>query len=252
MKRVITLGLCLAALSAMAAVATTAAASAAEPAFFECAKLKGGKYKGGCKEESTKGTAELVEGVGKGKTFKGKGTEFRKYVPAINDKGPFCTGTSKVVGKQVTPTVQKGVVLTFSECEAGGKRCKSAGQKTGTVATEPLEGALGYVNAAEHRVGLDLAGEGGPVMMSWSCEGLEYEVTGSLIGEISPVGVVTNTYTVTFALQSEVYPEEFQAIKSFEGGPEDVPIFHINGSGPFKGAFRGSYTYKGEKLELKG
>jgi hypothetical protein len=244
------LGACLAVL--LVAVTGAPAASAAEPAFFECAKAVGGKFKGACKVEGAKGNHELVEGVGKGKPFKGKGTEFRKYAPAVGDRGPFCTGASKVVGKQVTPTVQKGVVLTFSNCEAGGKRCTSAGQKTGIVATEPLEGTLGYVDAAEHRVGLDLAGEGGPVLMSWSCTGLEYEVTGSLIGEISPVNAFTNAYTVTFALQSEVFPEEFQAIKSFEGGPEDVPAFRLNGSGPFTGAFRGSYTYKGEKLELKG
>ena len=249
MRRVM-LGACLVGLLAVATGAS--AASAAEPAFFECAKAVGGKFKGACKVEGAKGNHELVEGVGKGKAFKGKGTEFRKYVPAIGDRGPFCKGISKVVGKQTTPTVQKGVVLTFSECEAGGKRCTTAGQKTGVVVTEPLEGTLGYVNAAEHRVGLDLAGEGGPVMMIWSCTGLEYEVTGSLIGEISPVNVFTNAYTVTFALQSEVEFEEFQAIKSFEGGPEDVPMFRINGSGPFEGAIRGSYTYRGEKLELKG
>ncbi len=245
------LGICVGSL--LVAATGVSAASAAEPAFFECAKLKGGKFKGGaCAEESAQGNHELVEGAGKGKAFKGKGTEFRKYAPAIGDRGPFCKGASKVVGKQVTPTVQKGVILTFSECEAGGKICTTAGQKTGTVATEPLEGTLGYVNAAEHRIGLDLTGEGGPVMMTWSCTGLEYEVTGSLIGEISPVGAYTNAYTVTFALQSEVYPEEFQAIKSFEGGPEDVPLLRVNGSGPFKGAFRGSYTYKGDKLVLKG
>lgn len=244
------LGACLGAL--LVAATGVSVASAAGPAFFECAKAAGGKFKGPCKVEGAKGNHELVEGVGKGKAFKGKGTEFRKYAPAVGDRGPFCTGTSKVVGKQVTPTVQKGIVLTFSNCEAGGKRCTSAGQKTGIVATEPLEGTLGYVNAAEHRVGLDLTGETGPVMMIWSCTGLEYEVTGSLIGEVSPVNVYTNAYTVTFALQSEVFPEEFQAIKSFEGGLEDVPAFRLNGSGPFKGAFRGSYTYKGEKLELKG
>jgi hypothetical protein len=244
------LGICLGGL--LTAAVGASAARAAEPAFFECVKAIGGKFKGPCKVEGARGNRELIEGVGKGKVFKGKGSEFRKYVPAIGDRGPFCTGPSKVVGKQATPTVQKGVVLTFTRCEAGGKRCKSAGQKTGTVVTESLEGTLGYVDAAEHRVGLDLAGEGGPVLVSWNCEGLEYEVTGSLIGEVAPVGVLANTYTVTFALQSEVFPEELQAIKSFEGGPEDVPTFRINGSGPFSGAFRGSYTYKGERLELKG
>jgi hypothetical protein len=249
MKRVM-LGVCLVAL--FAATAAVSTASAAEPAFFECVKLKGGKFKGGCKEESAKGSAELVEGVGKGKLLKGKGGEFRKYVPAVGDRGPFCTGPTKTVGNLATPTTQKGVVLMFSVCEAGGKRCTTPGQKTGNVATNALEGTLGYVNAAEHRVGIDFKGESGPDLATWSCEGLEYEVSGSLIGEITPVNTLTTAYTVTFALQSEVFGEEFQAIKSFEGGVEDVPLFRLNGSGPFKGAIRGSYTYKGSKLELKG
>jgi hypothetical protein len=249
MKRVM-LGVCLVAL--LAATAAVSTASAAEPAFFECAKLKGGKFKGGCKEESAKGNTELVEGVGTGKPLKGKGGEFRHYIPAIGDRGRFCTATKKVVGSLATPTTQKGVVLTWTGCEWTGKKCESAGQPHGTVVTNALEGTLGYVNAAEHRVGIDFTGEGGPDLASWDCEGLEFEVGGSLIGEITPANTLTSTYTVTFALQSEVFGEETQLIKNFEGGPEDVPIFHVNGSGPFKGAFRGSYTYKGSKLELKG
>ena len=106
-------------------------------------------------------------------------------------EGPFCTARPPSQGgwqDRRRRRSQKGVVLTFSNCEAGGKRCTTAGQKkTGTVATEALEGTLGYVNAAEHRVGLDLAGESGPVLVKWNCEGLEYEVTGSLIGEFAPV-----------------------------------------------------------------
>jgi hypothetical protein len=251
MRRVTTLGLCVLAAAAVGA-GDAAAAGAAEPAFYECVKLKGGKFKGGCKEESAKGNAELVEGIGKVKPFKGKGGEFRKYAPAIGDRGPFCTGATKVVGNLTTPTTQKGVVLTWRGCAAGGKRCNSVGEPHGTVATNALEGTLGYVNAAEHRVGIDFKGESGPDLVSWSCEGLEYEVGGSLIGEATSVNTLTTAYTVTFALQSEVALEESQAIESFEGGPEDVPSFLVNGSGPFTGAFRGSYTYKGSKLELKG
>ncbi len=249
MKRVM-LGVCLVAL--LAVTAGVSAASAAEPAFFECAKVKGGRFKGPCQVEGPKGNHELQEGIGKGKPIKGKGGELRKYIPAVGDRGPFCTAT-KVVGTQATPTVQKGVVLTFTGCtRPPAQKCTSAGQSPGTIVTKPLEGTLGYVSASEHRVGLDLQGEGGAEMMSWNCGGLELQVSGSLIGEIAPVGTLTNTYSVTFALQSEEPGEESQAIKSFEGGLEDVPSFLINGSGPHPGAFRGAYTYKGEKLLLKG
>jgi hypothetical protein len=244
MKRVM-LGALVATLATGAVAAT--GASASEPAFFECATVMGGKYKGPCKVEGPKGNRELVEGVGNGKAFKGVGSELKHEIPAVGDRGHFCS-SSKVTGKLVTPTTEHAIVISFKGCVGDGKNCTTPGQKAGIVVSHPMVGTLGYVNASEHRVGLDLTPELGSELMTWNCEGLLYQVSGSLIGEITPVDVLTKTYTVTYTLDAE----EFQGIKSFEGEAEDVPSYLINGSGPFKGSFSGSFTYQGERLELKG
>jgi hypothetical protein len=245
MKRVM-LGVCLVAL--LTATTAVSAASAAEPAFFECAKLKGGKYKGGCKEESAKGAAELVEGIGKGKPIKWKSSTFSPFAPAINGGKLKCTKV-KMTGALTGTTSFNGLHLVESNCFGGtSKFCTSAGQPPHTVVSGPLEGTLGYINAAEHRVGLELQGEGGADLFDYNCEGLEEDVGGSVIGEITPVNAFTNAYSISFARDGE----GFQSIKKFEGAPEAVPHLTLNGSGPFPASLEATVTYKGEKLELKG
>jgi hypothetical protein len=256
MQRVMRLGLCVLAAAAVG-VGDAAAAGAAEPAFYECVKLKGGKFKGGCKEESAKGSAELREGIGKGKAIKGKGTTLSPFVPHFAGGEITCKKT-KLVATPATATKLEGFQITETGCVGGAglKRCTSAGQKPGTIVSERLSGTFGYIDAAEHRVGLDLKGEPaseiefpeGPVIESFDCEGLTYEINGSAIAEVTPLNTLTNEYTLTFARDGE----GFQRVKSLEGRPEDVPLVALNGSGPFPGALAGTLIYKGEKLELKG
>jgi hypothetical protein len=245
MKRVM-LGICLAAL--LTAMAGVSAASAAEPAFFECAKVKGGKFKGPCQVEGPKGNHELQEGIGKGKTIKWKSSTFSPFAPAINGGKLECTKV-KMTGTLTGTTTFKGLHIVESNCFGGtSKFCTSAGQPPHTVVSGALEGTLGYINAAEHRVGLDLQGEGGADLFDYNCEGLEEDVGGSVIGEITPVNTLTNAYSISFTRDGE----GFQSIKKFEGGPEDVPLMTLNGSGPFPSSLEATVTYKGEKLELKG
>ena len=245
MKRVM-LGVCLAAL--LTVMVGVVAASAAEPAFFECAKVMGGKFKGPCQVEGPKGNHELQEGTGKGKPVKGKGTTLSPFAPAINGGKLECTKTT-LTGSLANATTFKGLRIVEKGCFGGTSRfCTSAGQPPHTVVSNLLEGTLGYINAAEHRVGLDLRGEGGADLFNYNCEGLTEDVGGSAIGEITPVNALTNAYTVTFTRDGE----GFQSIKSFEGGPEDVPLMKLNGSGPFAASLEGTLNLKMEKLELKG
>jgi hypothetical protein len=245
MKRVM-LGVCLVAL--LTATAGVAAASAAEPAFFECAKLKGGKFKGLCQVEGAKGNHELQEGIGKGKPVKGKGTTLSPFAPAVNGGKLECMKTT-LTGSLANATTFKGLQIVEKGCFGGtSKFCTSAGQAPHTVVSNLLEGTLGYIDAAEHRVGLDLKGEGGADLFDYNCEGLTEDVGGSAIGEITPVSTLTNAYTVTFTRDGE----GFQSVKSFEGGPEDVPLIELNGTGPFPSSIEGSLSLTMEKLELKG
>jgi hypothetical protein len=246
MRRFLLLGLSCAALCGLGVAATTASAL---PAFFQCVKVKGGKFQAGCKAEGGKGGFELREGIAKGKVFKGTGTTLDPFAPVAKGGEMKCEKT-KLVGALSTATRMTGLQVTQTGCigGVGEKSCTSGNHKRGTIVSSLLEGTLGYVNAAEHSVGLDLKAEGGGNLWSADCEGLTQEISGSLIGAITPLNTFTKTYTITFTRDSE----KFQSIKKFEGEPEDVPIMVLNGSGPWKSSIAGSLTYKGELMELKG
>ncbi|HUA75427.1 MAG TPA: hypothetical protein VL988_11765 [Solirubrobacteraceae bacterium] len=247
MKRVM-LGICLVSLLVVATGAS--AASAAEPAFFECAKLAGGKFKGGtCAEESAKGNHELVEGIG-AKPLAVKSTLVDTLIPQFGPgAGKIECKKASAKGTLASPTRITKLVITQKECFSTiSKFCTSAGQPKHTVATNSLEGTLGYIDAAEHRLGIDIKGEGGADIMDFNCEGLEEVIAGSAIGEVSPVGKSSSAFTAVFTRDAE----GFQSISSFEGEPEDVPLGSLNGSGPYPASLSGTITFKPGKLFLKG
>jgi hypothetical protein len=246
MKRIKIMGLCLVAVFAMTAAAA-ASASAAEPAFYECKKVVGGKYEKGCKKLGVGKTAayEIVEGVGKGKAFKGTGKAATLHTPAVGGEVK-CTGF-KDEGKVATPTTETGVISTFTGCTSLGKKCLSPGQKAGTIKTNKLKGELGYISAAEHKAGVDLAAETGTVLAEFKCEGLEIVVTGSVVGEVTP----TNTFSKTTTTSFKVNGSGYQEYKALEGHAEDVLESEINGSGPFESGQEAAAVNKGEELDLK-
>ncbi len=244
MKSMRILGLALAAVFALFAIAAVSA-SAAEPAFYECAKVTGGKYSKGCKAEGGKGGYELREGIGAKHAFKGKGGKATLHTPAVGGEVTCASFADK--GELTSPTTEGKVVSTFSKCTSLGKSCHSPGAKPGTIVTNPLKGSLGYINKAKDEVGVDLSAETGTVLAEFECEGLSIVTTGSVIGHQTPVNVFTKTMKSTFVVNSE----GFQDVKSFEGGPTDVLESTINGSGPFESGQQAEASNKGENLEIK-
>jgi hypothetical protein len=244
------MGLCLVAVFAFAAVAA-ASASAAEPAFYECKKVTAGTGEFSDKKCSTKGTGKtakyvLVEGVGKGKAFKGKGAKATLHTPAV--KGEVsCTGF-KDEGFINSPTTENKVFSTFTGCTSLGKKCASPGQKAGTIKTNALSGSIGYISKSPLRVGAELHAEGATPLAEFNCEGLEIVTTGAVIGEqTGDINTFNKTSTDTF----EVNGEGFQEVKSFEGGPTKELLSKINGSGPFPSGQQAKAVNKGEELEIK-
>jgi hypothetical protein len=247
MKSMRILGLALVAVFALVAI-SAASASAAEPAFYECAKVaKGetGPYEKGCAKEGGKGGYVLREGIGKKHTFKGKGGKATLHTPAVG--GEVTCAKFADSGELTSPTTEGKVVSVFSKCTSLGKVCASPGAKKGTIETKDLSGSLGYLNKAKHEVGVDLKAESGSVLAEFECEGLTVVVTGSVIGQITPVNTFTKTSTTTF----EVNAEKFQKYKKFESGPENVLESEIDGTGPYESGQEPSATNKGEDLEIK-
>ncbi len=249
MKRMRIMGLCLVAVFALAAVAVSSASAA--PTYYECAKVKGGKYEDkACSKlaGSEKGEKyELQPGRGKNKAFKGKGKAATLYTPAVG--GEVKCGTSKDEGFiNASFTGQEKVKVVFGKCTSLGKNCSSPGAKKGEIKTNPLSGTLGYISKTGPKVGVSLTGEGGKPSAEFNCEGLEIVTTGSVIGEITgDVNKFNKESTDTFVVNGS----GVQIPTKFEGGPTEVLESTINGSGPFESGEETTVVNKGETLEIK-
>jgi hypothetical protein len=253
MKRIKIMGLCLVAVFVMSAMAS-AAASAAEPAWFECKLVAGGKFEKGCKKEGVgkKAGYGFVEGVGKAKPFKGAGGKATLHTHAVN--GEVTCTAFKDSGTVDTPKHEKNVLSIFTGCVSVGKKCSSPLAKIGEIKTFKLEGGIGYISAAEHRAGTDLKAEGGGLLAEFACtnkakgeKALEIKVKGSVIGEITPVNTLSKVSNTVFVVDAE----QEQKYKNLEGQPEDILLSEIVGIGTFKSGQEAAAKNTGEELELK-
>lgn len=255
MKRMSMMGLVLAAMFAMSTMAA-ASASAAYPEFWYCKKVTvkfSGIYNKGCviegkhNNELKENEYEKAPGIGKAatKTFKGKGGAATLHTPAVGGEVK-CKGF-KDEGKLTSQSTENAVVSIFTGCVSLGKKCTTVGQSAGIIKTKALHGGIGYINAAEHRVGVDLSAEVGTELASFNCEGLEIVVTGSVVGELTPLFTMSTSSVTTFTVNGS----GFQTYKALEGQPEDVLESLINGAGPFESGQQATATNKGELLELR-
>jgi hypothetical protein len=249
MKRIRILGLCLVAAFALTIVAASTA-SAAEPALFACVKQAGGKFSDkACTKAGEGKTAkfELVEGVGKKATFKGKGGAATLHTPAVG--GEVKCGGFKDSGTNSSATTESKVVSIFTKCTSLGKNCVSPGAKKGEIKTNNLKGVLGYINKGSKKVGVALSAESGSILAEFNCEGLEIVTTGSVIGEVTPVNSFSKSQTDTFSVNGE----GLQSVTAFEGEAAGSHKLEskINGSGPFPSGQQATAVNKGENLEIK-
>jgi hypothetical protein len=193
MTRIRIIGLALVAVFAFAAVAT-ATASAVEPEWVYT-----GTEKGFTGKQAGSGTLETKSGL--------KVT---------------CTGgsSSGAIGNTGTKTVTEATIK-FTGCEHEAKKCQT-GAVEGEIETKKVSGELGYVSKATtpHEVGILLKPKEGTVFVVFKCGIFEKEeVTGSIIGKITPVGKKVKT-TEHFTL-SYTQTKGVQAVKKFEGIVEE-------------------------------
>ncbi len=271
MRRLTLIGVCLALLGAFAAV-SVANAAAAEPAVYECAKAaKEGKvYKGHYSSKKCEASGYHAEGgqkyelqewsltakKGKAKAFKGKGKGANLEVEGIG--GITCTSSSDT-GKFNSSTSADQIVVTFKGCEFVGKKCES-GTSAGEIVTKNLVGTVGYLagkGTPTPKAGADITPESGEELATFVCGPDVFAVTGSVIGEISPVNHFTKEATFTFKQTSKVGVQEWP---KFEEGPEQFLVTHLcdeAGCNPLAvhselpSAEETVVTNKGEELELK-
>lgn len=281
MKSMRILGVALAAVFALAAI--TATAASAKPTWKACektAKNEEKKYTGQytdklCSVSATEAEIaegkhnkyELVEGIGKGKGFKGKGEEavLHNVIPGKGDITVVCK-SFKDSGNVVAPSGVVNVKSEFKGCKSLGSPCKS-GTKKETITTETLAGELGYLNKAHTAAGESLTNQAEPgvgYLAQFECEGLaKVRVHGAVIGSLSPFGAVSKTSTTQFAVAEYGIgqPESLSNPPAFEEGEEPVGVLLTELNGPETGntwqpegglvsGQEGTANNKGEALEV--
>lgn len=237
---------------ALMAVYALPTSASALPAYFECKNVgaRAGSYTDTKCENQTgpdTGKFEAVEGIGKGRPFKGKAGGSSFHMPTVG--GEILCKSGKEAGDVTSPTSVGAVTLVLKGCETLRKQCASPGATRGTIQSSPLVGALGYISRSPLEVGVDLSGEAAEPWATVNCEGLILSVEGSLIASLAgDVNVFAKDTESTVAVTAE----GFQSVRSFEGGPTDVLAATVNGSGPFESGVQASFSLKGENLEILG
>jgi hypothetical protein len=118
-------------------------------------------------------------------------------------------------------TDASGIVtrITFTSCTSGTFKCQSAGQPPGVIVSSMLGGELGYLNAVEGTVGVDLApiNASEPDFADFECPGVRERLTGSVVGRVTTIGKMSSAIQIQFAAKNGV-----QAQQSLEGHSSDV------------------------------
>jgi hypothetical protein len=254
MRRIAALGLALVGSTVLIAV-SAAGASAAEPAFYECKKLTKnaeGKYTGGFTEKACKtssgtheGKYELKEGIGTKPTIKGKSghAELESSLGSVS-----CT-SSKSIGQLETPTHIGQIHVAYKGCTSGGKKCSSAGAAAGTIETKELKGDLGYLNKAAHEAGVLIRPVGAGNLAEFSCEGLQIETKGGVIGQATPVNEFTKLGELTFK-KSGSAKQEFTKFEG-ESASHELETTFVGIGGPVSSSQEQTNVQKGGFLEIK-
>jgi hypothetical protein len=249
---------------------TAAGASASGPVWAYCGKTvpkNTGLYTDkSCSIESPglEGKYELLNGIGKGKGFKGKaegGLRLDGVVPP--GELPLQCEKASISGHYVAPNKVAGVHISVSKCEYNVSE-----DVTCSMTTTSLAGELGWINQAKGEAGIKLTSEAEPEAgligeVQGCVKGAKQRWRGTAIGRWGPLNQITKEST--FAFTAFPFPDEANHRfdeksnpPAFEG-EEGVHIlrtevndpengFEWSTEGGNAGALDGSLHIKGEAL----
>jgi hypothetical protein len=176
-----------------AAVIASPKASPGSPEFYECDPGTTGLGRFEDKlctvvAPSGSGFFELHPGAGKGKLHKDPAGAIRLNV---GEEEIVRCGRSRDE-TMITSVGSELVTVIGQECTLP-RECHSPGLRAGEIVTQPLVGVLDYLEKASAKVGLLLRPREGEVVARLDCPSFlgEFELRGSLVGEIDPVNVVS-------------------------------------------------------------
>ena len=231
------------------ALSGTASAAVDGPVWIECgraAKMVGGHHTGQyndklCSEVNgaNEGKYEPQAGVGKGLGFRSTAAGITTFHNLVNDRFDVkieCA-RSKV---QMTLEAPNRVRVRFDlhTCLSLGAPCKVGVGPTASIRFE-LTGTLGWIDASIGAAGVRLAlppiGHTGS--FEGECAGLtKFRAYGSANATISPVGAVSATKTLAFAVgpylgETKIGLTPFVNGPAFEG-EEPIEVIHSDVNGP--------------------
>jgi hypothetical protein len=268
--RVVVAAACL----AVSLVASLGAGSAfaEKPAWYECAKVKGGPFEKGCEKEGGTGGWVVRPGIGKGNTFKGTGGEMSWHlvIPGKGDIKTTCASW-KIAGGVAAPNKVTKVAFELKKCKVLGAPCKTEGGPIETIESESLAGELGYMNKSHSAAGLSLYNEAAPgsgLMATFECETFAKERwSGAIIASITPFLVMGKEKTLNYsvgAFLGEPKPGYTPLTNppAFEEGAEPVgtQLTELNGpetgnewapEGGLPSGWEASASINGERLEIQ-
>ena len=242
MTRVRTIGACLVAVLAVAAL-TASSASAAAPEFGRCLKKA---TAGG----SGFSDANCTKAVSTGAKYEWTNTIVKNHFFAHMKEATTAT-LETVGGTKITCTAEEGpgefknakevgaVLPKFNGCSTSGIKCNSAGAAEGEIKTASLGGVLGIekVGLKEGKeepkltkLAVELHSEAGNIA-EFSCGGLPVVVHGSVLHPVSTNKMLIESTEKFAASKGEQKPDKFA------GGPADEHILESNtNGGPFEEA----------------
>lgn len=174
-------------------------------------------------------------------TFSGVGGAGKLETTGPTIRTINCTGNTSS-GEINSANTVKGVKVTFTGCTTTGPfgvelSCKSSGAAAGVIVTNVLKGKLVYLIAGSSRAGIDLEPESGTTFASITCtKTIIFEikenltVTGSVIGEITPVNTSATKFTLAFK-QKEPGMQEFESYLNPSGCSPVTDVLTTVGSG---------------------
>jgi hypothetical protein len=130
------------------------------------------------------------------------------------------------------------LTLELAHCIGSGHTCTTKGdKKKGQIVFGPLEGRLGYIEKEPLRVGSSYHVAVPGSIVTFSCEGAEVTIEGSVIAEITgDVREASGTETLTFAVNGGGEQE----VTHFEGEAEEHGLIsELVGVGTFPTGFGG-------------
>ena len=234
---------CGVAVCALTAVTAASAAAFSPPEVGRCVKVAAGTGKfssGTCIKEKAGGSYEWLPGAEKNKfkTTGGVGT-----LVTVGGTTVVCK-TQESGGEFNSPKTVTGVTVRFTNCEATGFKCATAGAKEGEIVTNPLEGRLGVENKLKKKLALDLfptPADGG-LYVTFNCGfSLHITVGGSVLVNVPSDKMLTSMTLKYKATKGHQKPEHF------EGEPNDVLIAEINKIKPEQSGITITSTQVGEE-----